>query len=97
MADERPLTRQHSWVSVHEIGEVGQLLPQAGIGKQGSDAALDVNPGVRAGRPGPGTPTIELLLVLHQVERQGLQHAPSLLEGHPPQVVASHRPSIGIR
>ena len=96
VANEGPFPRQHGRVPIHEIGEVRQLLAQTGVGKQGADAALYINPGVRAGRPGMRAPDVELFLVLHQVEREGLEHPSALLKGHPSQVVTSNCSAIGV-
>ena len=94
MPNERPFARQHGWVTIHEIRKVRQLLSQAGVREQRANAPFDVNPGVRTRRTGVGTPLVELFLVRHQMQGQGLQHAPPFLERHLPQMATAHLAGI---
>ena len=46
MTNEGTALGQHGGISVHEIGEVGQLLAETRISKQGPDAAFHIDPRV---------------------------------------------------
>ena len=61
---------------------VWQPPPQAGVGKQVADAALDVNPSVDFGRPRRPTHSVELVFHAMEVEGKSFEHAPAFLEGH---------------
>ena len=83
-------------VAVDEEAGVRQLAAGlGGVGEQRADAALDVDPAVGAGGAGGEALGVELLLALHQVLAERLQHRGALVEGQAPQRRAADVAAVG--
>ncbi len=73
-------------IAIKENACIRQLAPSlGGIGQQGPDAALDVDPAVGAGGARRRRKRIEFLLAIEQRLAERLQHRGALMEGHAPQ------------
>ncbi len=90
VADEGALLAGADGLAVHVERHVAQGTAQAGVGEQVADAALNVHPAVGLGGAGLVADGVILVLALHQVEGQGLEHASALGEGHLPQFGSAH-------
>jgi len=90
VADEAAGLAGLDGLAVHVEGHVAQGTAQAGVGKKVADAALDVHPAVGLGGAGLVADGVVLVLALHQVQGQGLEHASALGEGHLPQLGSAH-------
>ena len=92
--DESPTSGKQGWITIHEVGEVRELFAEACVCKQGSDASFHINPGIRARGSRMCAPLVEFFLLLHQMQRQGLQHQSALLKRHAPQCAAPDLPCM---
>ena len=93
--DEGATFAQRLRTTVHVVGLVRKLPPTAArVGEQGSDASVDVDPRVAARGTREGGDTIELLLSRREILRERLQHARTLVEGHPAQRRATDRATV---
>ena len=82
VADEAALLAGLDGLAVHVERHVAQRAAQAGVGEEVADATLDIHPAVGLGGAGLVADLVVRVLALHQVEGEGLEHAPALGEGH---------------
>ena len=84
---ETAILRKQLQIAIGQDAGVGQLAPPfRGEGQHGADAALDVDPTVRARGAGAIAFVVELFLALHQREAKRLEHPGTLMERHRAQL-----------
>src|SRR6516162_2064677 len=98
LGGEGIVLRQSLHITVGQNTGVRQLAPCLRcVGEQGPHTALDVDPAVGTGGTGGEAFGVELLLELHQMLAESLQHRGALVEGHLSELWADDLATVGER